>query len=148
MSPPQAPPLRLLPPGVYALAAVPGMAAEDAARLGRLGCHTTADLRDGDLAALARASGIGQGHLQHWRDAAGLMALDGVGPAFAAALLEAGLASVRIVARLTPEDVERFLRRSLRRSHADGDGLQGREELPVKCKRLVEEARRAEARGP
>lgn len=140
-------PLGILPPGVHPLAAVPGLAPEDAARLGRLGVHTTADLCACDIAALHLASGLGVGHLQRSRDTAELMALDGVGPAFAATLVHAGLASVRILARLTAGDVERFLRRALRHSGADDDGLGLPGSLAEQCQRLVAAARLADLRS-
>lgn len=136
--------LGVLPRGVLPLAAVPGIGAEDAARLGRLGLHTTSDFAFADLPALARASGIGEAHLQRWREAAELLALEGMDAAFAAQLLDAGLGSVRILARLSPADVERFLTRHLRRSGADDDGLARRGDLGPRCAALVQAARRAE----
>lgn len=143
-APREPPPLGVMPRGVHPLEAIPGLTAEEAARLGRLGVHTTSDLCFANLPAVARASGITESHLRHWRDAAELLALQEVDPPFARQLLEAGVGSVRVLARLTPGDVERFVRRQWRRSGADDDGLLHREALPERCRRVVEQARQAE----
>jgi predicted flap endonuclease-1-like 5' DNA nuclease len=132
------------PIAVDKLAKVPGIGKGDLEKLRTYGVNLTDQLLHADLPRLAEATGIPPERLQTWRDTCELIALKGLGPTWAARLVDAGVTSIPQLAAMTPEELQDVLLKGYEQQGASEDKMVlMRRTLPSRCRALVEAARKA-----
>lgn len=132
------------PVGIYKMSKVPGIGKADLERLRTYGINLTDELLHADLAKLAEATGITQEKLQHWRDVSELMAINGIGPSWAARLVEAGITDIKQLAEHSPEELSALLLKSYEKEGlSEQRMLVLQRTLPARSKKLINAAKKA-----
>jgi predicted flap endonuclease-1-like 5' DNA nuclease len=135
------------PVGMYKIERVPGITSTELNSLREFGINLTDELLHTDLEKLGTATGIEREKLQRWRDVSEIMAINGIGPKWAVALVDAGVTSITQLASLTAEELERDLWASYERKGLDAkQRTLLKRTLPARSKKLIAAARKAAER--
>lgn len=126
------------------VAKLPGITAGEIEKLRTYGINLTDALLHADLDKLTEATGITRDRLQRLRDISELIALNGIGPTWAARLVDADITSIPQLAKLEHEELESILLKSYEKQGASEEKMVlFRRTLPARCKTLVTAARKA-----
>jgi predicted flap endonuclease-1-like 5' DNA nuclease len=123
---------------------LPGVSKADADKLQTYGVNLTDELLHADLKRLSDASGIALDKLERWRDICELVAINGIGPSWATRLVDADVRSIKALAEMTPEQLERVLEKSYEKQGASEEKMElFRRTLPARTRDLVAAAKKA-----
>ncbi len=134
----------LYPVAKYEVTEIPDVSASEARQLRRYGVNLTDTLLHTDIESLAASTGIDEERLERWRATAELMAIDGIGAKLSARLVDAGIASIDELARLTPDELSGILEEAAS-SAEDGQQIFARS-LPQRTEKIIDQAQQAAMR--